>query len=276
MTHENNNIGGGSEHPGSDEQKISAMLTGLKRVEAPKDFDFHLKARIANARPTDYQRTRLFPILKYVMPLALFLVVGAGALVYSSYNAGLNVEVVEQPASTSYPAPAATAEPLAPPSNILAPDDSRALASASPEVSSPRRNDNDSRAPSNSKTINPGGGSRDFTASRGGNSANMALSVAPPPLTPKGMSSLNPMGVSEALRLFGAVASFENGAWVVKSVNANGIADQMGMKAGDKLKAIDGKPVGEKTEFQGAFRARTIQVQRGDTTVELGAASKVN
>jgi S1-C subfamily serine protease len=90
------------------------------------------------------------------------------------------------------------------------------------------------------------------------------------------MSSLNPMGVDEALRLIDAEASFENNAWVVKSVRAKGIADQMGLKAGDTLKAIDGKPIGEKTEFQRSFSAGTIQVQRGDATVELGSANKMN
>jgi hypothetical protein len=285
MTHENKNIGGRAEHPGSDEQKISQVLSTLKRVEAPKNFDFHLKARIANARPADYQKTSLFPILKYAMPLGLFLAVGAGMFLYSSYSTGLNTEMVGEPTGTSIlnPAPVATTEPTVAQPNSFPPNDPSIVASASPEASGPQRNPDESRVASNPKMPSLGG-SRDFRdfalpppiGVPPNNSADKTVGVAPPPRTPKGMSSLNPMGLSDALRMIDAEAEFENNTWVVKSVKANGIADQMGLKAGDKLKAIDGKPIGEKTEFQRSFSAGTIQVQRGDAIVELGGAKKPN
>lgn len=57
MSHENNNIGGRAEHPGSDEQKISQLLGGLKRVEAPPDFEFRLKAGSQmHGRPSEARR----------------------------------------------------------------------------------------------------------------------------------------------------------------------------------------------------------------------------
>ena len=60
----------------ADEQNVARLLLGLKRVDAPKDFDFHLKARIANATPAVLRPVRFFPVLKYGVPLALFLLIG--------------------------------------------------------------------------------------------------------------------------------------------------------------------------------------------------------
>jgi hypothetical protein len=267
MTHEEKNIGGRAEHPGSDEQKISEMLTGLKRVEAPKDFDFHLKARIANARPADYRRTSLFPIMKYAMPLALFLAVGAGILLVNSYDSELNNNLVSQPGvpGIASPAPVATAAPTVQPSTEILPDLPRDVTAENPEAS---RRSLIAEAPrSTSNRVVPGGGSRDFTPP--GNSALKTLGIPKPALTPTGMS-LNPKRLNEAFKLIEAEAEFESGSWVVRSVKANGIADQMGLKMGDRVKAIDGTPVGERTEFPAQFSVRTIQIQRGDAIVELG------
>lgn len=265
MAHENDKIGGRAEHPGSDEQKISEMLGTLNRVEAPKDFDLHLKARIARARPVDHRWADLFPILKYAMPLGLFLAVGVGVFLASSYNSELDTDLVSQPASpvVEAPAPAPSVLPVVqPPTNSVS-EPPRFIASESPSAG--RRSPAPETPRSSSNRNVPVGGSRDFTPT------DKALKVAPTPRTPTGMS-LNPQRLDEAFRLIEAEAEFESGSWVVKGVKSNGIADQMGLKMGDKVRAIDGKPVGERTEFPGSFRVRTIQVQRDGTTVELGGA----
>ncbi|MEO7673391.1 MAG: hypothetical protein ABIU09_04855 [Pyrinomonadaceae bacterium] len=96
MSYENKNkLAGETEILSSDEQNVSRLLSNLKRVDAPKDFDFHLKARIANASPADYQTVRLFPVLKYAFPLALFLLIG-GAFILNSSFSGWNVPAVAE------------------------------------------------------------------------------------------------------------------------------------------------------------------------------------
>ncbi len=268
MTHENNNIGGRAELPGSDEQKISEMLGGLKRVGAPKDFDFHLKARIAKAKPSDYQRASLFPILKYAMPLALFMAVGAGVLLVNSYNSGLDDTLVSQPAlpqaaesGTVGPTTAST-EPQQ--QENVQPEPPRYVAVEKPDTV--RRSRAVDAPRSTAERTVPEGGSRDFSPS--GNYTDRAISVAPTPRTPAGLS-LNQKRLNEAFEMIEAEAVFEGGSWVVKSVKANGIADGMGLRSGDKVRSIDGTPVGERTEFPPSFSVGTIQVQRGDETVEL-------
>ena len=40
-------------------EEIGRLIGGLKRVEAPKDFDFHVRARIAKGRPVERTRSWL-------------------------------------------------------------------------------------------------------------------------------------------------------------------------------------------------------------------------
>lgn len=279
MTHENNKIGGGAEHPGSDEQKISEMLIGLKRVEAPKDFDFHLKARIANGRPTEARPVSLFPILKYAMPLALFLFAGAGILLYSSFNEGTNQASVPSPTvEESLPLPEINSAPAQPVGEIAIANTQQTGVETPSQVRTSNANMRDRRLAGGAKTV-PAGGSIDFTgrerSSSAGNSTTLTVRVAATPRNPTGIN-LNPTGVSEAFRKIDADAGFDGGVWKITAVRANGIAHQMGLKSGDELKAINGKPLSESSQIESEFIISTIQVRRGGETMELKLAGKPN
>ena len=269
MTHEKNNFGDGAEHPGSDEQKISIMLNGLKRVEAPKDFDFHLKARIANARPADYQRAGLIPILKYAIPLALFLAVGAGIFAVSSYNErnSAAVSVIGTPEPTVPPVPELT--PF-----VKSPE----LATSTPlPEPGPRSTEKDEseRLASRRPYVEPRGGSRDSHPNVPGsrdmpnNSADSALHVSKDAITP-----VKRLSAKEALNLIGIDADFENSSWTVKAVKANELGGILGVKPGDRIKTIEGKSIDQKTEFDGGIKLSRMQVQRAGATVELGSQNK--
>ena len=281
MRHEEKNIGGGAENPGSDEQKVSLLLAGLERVEAPKDFDFHLKARIANARPADYGQGSLIPILRYVMPLALFLVVGAGIVVMSSGDSPqptpvAEVEQIRNPATTvpeqAYREPATEPETSAGntfEANIGSPQlaaERRATPAGSrsvPESSLPRE-------------VVPAGASRDM-----GGGAPSATPIVPPEFRQNTNTSSNsstvpsemapkPMSVRDALGSIGIEAELVENKWKVRSVKSTTIAGQMGVKAGDVLESVDGREIDDKTEYKdGSFKVKTIRVKRGSTALDL-------
>lgn len=271
MTHEENNIGGGAEHPGSDEQKISQMLGGLKRVEAPKDFDFHLKARIANGRPEEVRHASLFPILKYALPLALFLFVGAGLIMYSSYGDWSNGPAVVETGGPSDPRSSNSVTAVQPPQTTETP--------FAPVAETRPGTDPNIQAGSQSKKPVVGGRSIDFTSggSRslppGGSTDRTGGNATPPSLLQKG-SQKDKYTAVEGLALLGIEANFANGRWNVKSVKANEVADLIGVRADDKLVAIDGKPIDDKTEFIGKVEASTIRVIRGGETMDLNAKNK--
>lgn len=274
MRHEEKNIGGGAGLPGSDEQKISQLLSDLKRVEAPKDFDFKLKARIANTRPEDLRPASLFPILKYALPLALFLVVGAGVIVNSSFNNPETPLGVEGPASVdtraSAPESRNSVVPVSTP-EVTAPDEGRVLERGPQLAVQPKT------AP---------GGSKDFsdpTDRTPPGSVNRALKPAPTPVVPPEFRASNsdssvapsemtpkPLSVQEALESIGIEAEFEDKKWTVKSVKNGTISGLMGVKAGDRLESIDGRVIDDKTVYKdGSFKVKTIRVRRGETAVDL-------
>jgi len=83
-----------------DDEKVRQMLGDLKRVDAPKDFDFRLKARMAAADPRAFQ-PRLFPFLRIAAPLGLAVIVLAFFVINGLFS--VNNESVEPVALQSAP-----------------------------------------------------------------------------------------------------------------------------------------------------------------------------
>ena len=74
---------------------VARLIGTLNRVQAPKDFDFHVKARIAKGRPVERRSSWLPVSVRYAMPLVLLLAIGSYFGFRSMYSAGeANVPVV--------------------------------------------------------------------------------------------------------------------------------------------------------------------------------------
>lgn len=56
---------------------VSRLLGSLKRVEAPHDFDFRVKARIAQGRPANRTVSWIPVSVRYAVPLVLLLLIGS-------------------------------------------------------------------------------------------------------------------------------------------------------------------------------------------------------
>ncbi|MDQ6787245.1 MAG: hypothetical protein M3033_10595, partial [Acidobacteriota bacterium] len=76
----------------AEDEKIRSLIGSLKRVDAPKDFDFRVKARIASAKPNNY-RPQFLPVLRYILPLGLILLISA-AVVFNSVYFGNEQNIV--------------------------------------------------------------------------------------------------------------------------------------------------------------------------------------
>src|SRR5258706_9316882 len=85
---------------GNEEQKIyedeplSKLLGALKHVEAPNDFDFRVKARIADGKPVERSASWLPASIRYAVPLVLLLLVGG----YFAFNAFYSAKKIDAPA----------------------------------------------------------------------------------------------------------------------------------------------------------------------------------
>ncbi|MBA3351484.1 MAG: hypothetical protein H0U23_03510, partial [Blastocatellia bacterium] len=98
--------------------EVAGLLRELPRVEAPGDFDFGVKARIAaaNSKPN----TSFLPFLKVAAPLSLLLVVGAFVILYGTLPGDTSVGSVAEVSAPQDPqislkAEPATVQPLANP-----------------------------------------------------------------------------------------------------------------------------------------------------------------
>ncbi|HMQ02666.1 MAG TPA: hypothetical protein PKD26_01950 [Pyrinomonadaceae bacterium] len=272
MTHEENKIGGSSELFDPEEIEIAKLLSTLERVETPGDFDVRVRARIANARPAEVRPVRLFPILKYSLPLVLFLFTGAGVLYFSSLSDGLDQARVSGPVTT----PSASFAEISPdvppqPETSALPERSTTSENSIAAVPRPRRE----LTPTPRRDMAPvSGRSVDFPRSTGRvlptNTGDRTLGVSQM-RTPEGFP-VKFEGVRAAFALAGVETEFRNGSWLVLSVNDSGVGKRIGILPGDRLKAIDKKPILEDTMFSGGIRGATISVLRGDRSIDLSLA----
>src|SRR4051794_1417753 len=93
----------------SDEAQISGLLASLKRVEAPGDFGFRVRARIASARPSTGRGSWLPASVAVAAPLGLVLAVGGYFTMTSIYS----------PATVSPPAVADLRPAELPPVDVI-------------------------------------------------------------------------------------------------------------------------------------------------------------
>ncbi len=255
-----------SETMSADDRKVSDLLGGLKRIDAPKNFDFRLKNRIANTRPEDLRLRRLLPMLGYAAaPLALVLATGTYFVftgVYSIDNNSVSsVQEVQPIASTSEIAP------VNPPARIE---------TAAPIASNPVQAE--SRKEKTTAVADRGP-----VASRAPRKVRLAVDrPGGSYVTGQGISKvINPKGentnsnfaaripIREILSTIGINADFEGGTIKVRSVVQNNMAGRSGIAAGDVLETINGQPVTGATMFDSPYTVTSIGVRRDGKLLQI-------
>ena len=274
-----------TERLSADELKLREMCRALKKTDAPADFDFKLKARIASAKPSDF-KPRYGLALRYAMPaLALILVFGILAWSGALFPTSNNQAIAESPVAEPNPAP------VAPPDTTIA-----STAATTPEMP----NQNSTILPPNQITPKPSevaagnktpkireikysGDARNNSS--GGGSEVKSWREAPV-LTPRGLDQktvtpltpdnepVNPMPVREVLSVIGVNADLENGKWKVKSVTANSIGESSKIKENDVIESIDDQPLSPGTVFTRTVKGNTLTVTRGGEKIEIKLRGK--
>ena len=216
-----------------DEERLAKLLYSLPRVEASKDFEFRVKARIAQRR-TESARPNYIRALMYAVPLFLVLVV-ASVLFLRQPSRGGEISDVQPTAQV------AVEQPLAPQEEQPSlPNSSRADVPATPainrvsSVAAERRPAEPVRPDGRPGRIR--GGSFDTAVSPSdtilpkGFSANSAV---------RGMTRPNStpakQGLNEVLSMYGVSATRGANGWTVSSVT--GIAANSGVKKGDVIES---------------------------------------
>lgn len=271
------------EKPTPDDAKVARMLGGLRRAEAPKDFDFHLKARIAAGSPAEMRRPRFLPVLTYALPLGLLLII-TGFVAYSSYftlDNGVSPVVAESPRSKDAVADRTMSEKGPSIKNDFAKTPVESV-NAQP----PKREETasgDGRASNSVDGISPaankrsGGRSADFGQGgriktmnpRGFNPDNLVSQASANKMTTK-----SEISTGEVLKMLGVNADLVEDAWRVKAVNAGSPAERAGVQTGDVILAINDRKIGKTIEFSRQFSGNSVTVLRNEKPVRIDLLKK--
>jgi hypothetical protein len=246
----------------ADEQKVRDLLVGLKRVDAPNNFEFRLKSRIAGTSAKDLRPRRLIPVLGYAVPLAVAILLGTYFVFTGIYSVDNNsvagVEESQPVANISEPAAPAIAKEQPAASN-------NELQAATREERTVAATERISDAPKAPKKASR-------SADQPGGSFDTGLG-SPKIINPKSVNANNGfparISIRAILSTMGINAEFGGGAIEVKSVVANNMAARSGIAAGDVLETINGQPVNGATMFESQLTVTSIGVRRDGKSIQI-------
>lgn len=258
-----------------NDDKISRLLGSLGRVDAPKDFEHRLKARIANDANSPRTARKSNPILAFAVPVSLLVLLGIFLYVsdlISPTTGRLEDVVVSEPINEKT---AVTGSPEIAKA-VQNADEFRERASAVPAPPTTAHN----RAILRSTATRKSSTQLDRES---GNSIVLSATQPERPILPPG---INPQRISpedrppgfdrqgkptidEVFELIGIETVRAVSGVTVRSVRRNGIADRSGVRSGDLVEAIDDRPINETTTFEDGSTLKTVRVRRDGRQVVL-------
>jgi hypothetical protein len=226
-----------------DDVPVANLLRNLKRVDAPRDFDHRVRAKIAQGRPKA-DRGWVIPVWAKAGVTAALILGLASYIGFNSIPTGpsTTATVTEAPPSVQTLRPVA-AEPATP----AAPLETRPEVASIQPTSTPARPATVRRQ--NPKRTAAGGGSVDFAVRIG-----KTVEVSDLPVT-------------DVLSRAGAKVSFEGNS--MKVDDATGSAVRSGLKPGDVIESIDGKSVDAKSTLKRTAAGRNLRVRRDGKILDI-------
>ena len=243
------------------EDEVSRLLTALPRVDAPSNFNFEVKARIASRKQSGSWVERIPFVLRFAFPALLIMLVGAYVYLYQFPG---RVDTNEQragvatvPSTAAEPKNEASSAPTGTPGELVAQDDS-ASAAANNRSGAQDHVDNPA-GKQNSKTAK--GGSRDFAQD------NIRSITKPGAQDPSKAQGVGPVGsqlsVKQVLSPMGIDTVYENGGWKVMVVTADSPAMRSGIIKGDIVTAIGNQQLNQNTSIRKAAAGQLTVIRDG-------------
>jgi hypothetical protein len=237
------------EIPNTENGEVADMLGGLKRIEAPENFEFGVKARIAKGEPKGTGSP--FTFLKIAIPTAALASLGL-FLYLSGFMSGELPTV--QVAEDTKPAVTETQDTR----HALTQD-------AVSKEPGPLQNGRESQIASARNVPNKRGGSTDRTESATGGSIDQTLNPDQP-ILPEGTRART---AAEVLGSLGVNAEFQNDRCVARTVAGGSPAERIGVKRGDVILTLNDTPLHRSTTFKGRVELRSIRVFRAGQNTKL-------
>jgi hypothetical protein len=267
-----------------EQTRIWQMIDELKRVEAPKTFDFRVKARIADSKPSDFQPSFL-PVLRYVLPIGvivLFLGLIAFNTNYFSTNDGSQQIIANAP---QQPIETETARVNSFSSNQVDVADTDVTTSVINSVNLPDE-PNGSKQTEQFTVNNPSPKLRVKIPQKNvkedeGVGSRVSAGTGPGVTLPRGINpdqkiqpsagnnSAKPASDEQVLDFFGIEIVSENGRRKVQTVKQNSSAERSNVKVGDVIEAIDGEKLSAEPLRAKKLGFKRLTVLRGTERVEI-------
>jgi len=270
-----------------EQTRVWQMIDGLNRIDAPNDFDFRVKAKIAGAKPANLQ-SRFFPILRYVLPLSLIVMVFGllafnTTLFFGNNGASQVADAVSQtPTIAELPLSdssmpnefVATGNSLqfSPGENDIAEDSNIKPATKEREtqfvsIKSVKKPLTESRK--ESPKDNSDGNSRVKAATSTtillpeNLDANKTVETLP------NAGNQNPITDVQILDFIGIEVVSENTRKRVKAVKPDSLAERSGVKVGDVIEAIDGVKLSAEPVNAKKIEVKKLTVARDAEKIEI-------
>ncbi len=273
----------------SEQTRVWQMIDILPRVDAPVNFDFRVKARIANSKSADFQ-SRFFPVLRYVMPLGVIVlllgIIAFNANYFSYNNATPQIAKFVPPTSiekeTRASGPSFTNQNILPAAgnensvasrsnaNAVFVKDTQQTQIAVANIKKKQRTE----TPKKNTEETDGVMSRDSTFSKAplklprGLDPNRKIEMAPNPGNTKSFTA------EEILPFLGIEIVLQNENRTVKSIKQNSLAERSGVKVGDVIEAIDGKKISDEPFSGRTIKGKTLTILRGTKKIEIALSNQ--
>ena len=247
-----------------ENDQVAKMVGGLKRVNAPANFESRVQARIARVEKP--KNAWAFGFLKIGLPVAAL---GALALFFylASYSSIKQTDVVVRANTNSQPVRSPNPDSL--PGTVVAPTNDKIPHDDIAGVNRPTVNTNIALRPKKEIT-NRGGGSMD----QGFNAAPQdkmppGFNTNPTQIDPGNRPVRTSVPAEEILRYAGVQSEARANQLVAGSVVASSPAEKWGVKAGDIIEALNEVKVTPSSSFPSGVSLKSIRVRRNGKSVNL-------
>ncbi len=286
----------------ADCRKMSAAQTRVwqaietfEKADAPKDFNFRVKAKIADTKSDDFT-PRLFPVLRYVLGLSIVGLILTFVIFKGVYS--LDEKTVPQVAKDNFQAPIQKTNPpaqSAAPEQIASapvpqsPPDKNLIAVVSKPKTAPVENKKESKIVESETRLvavnsvkmpqvknSTDNGEKNF------DNSHINASSDPTVLTPKGILGQSQKGekpsnfdgassitAEQILSQLGIETALENGKRQVKKISANSVGERSGVRVGDVIEAIDGEKLTSEPIRAKTIEGKNLTVIRGAEKIEI-------
>ncbi len=265
-----------------DEGKLRQMLGGLKRIDAPQNFDFALRRKIAEHQPETAGKINFLPFLRFALPFCL-LVLFAG---FVGFDLFLSPHIADVPAVAENIPPRpisptiAENSPISPISPSVSQVQTVKEISAAPvapkipktinKVLPTTRKDENQNLTKDEDFV----GTRDSAITSSRPILPKGLNQNQKPLTTENVLNNNPIPAQQILSQIGIEADYAETNWRVKTVKEKSLAERSGVKNGDLIEAIDDRKLDFDTVFTQTYSGKTIHIIRDGKkiTLDLGTS----